>query len=133
MSYQVRSIVSGSVKSELCQEYPYLLELARNIHLNPLLAGIVENFKELTGFSYSGHSAIMEKRKRIWQDTGYVLVYFDRRIGLARRLYREYVNRGIETARRLELVGGGFIRSLCGWDKIKRMRKGKECPLLHKF
>ena len=34
-------------KSILCQEDPYLLELVRYIHLNPLRAGIVKELKEL--------------------------------------------------------------------------------------
>ena len=32
-------------KSILCQEYPYLKELVRYIHLNPLRAGLVEDMK----------------------------------------------------------------------------------------
>lgn len=66
-------------------------------------------FRELAWFSYTGHSTIMGRKKRIWQDTDYVLGYFDRRVGAARRRYREYVKKGIEMERRPELVGGGLI------------------------
>jgi REP element-mobilizing transposase RayT len=42
-------------KSILCQEDPYLLELVRYIHLNPLRAGIVEDLDGLDGFAHCGH------------------------------------------------------------------------------
>ena len=38
----------------------------------------------------------------------------------ARKLYYEYVKEGIGQGRRPELVGGGLIRSLGGWDVIKK-------------
>jgi REP element-mobilizing transposase RayT len=34
-------------KSIVCEEEPYLLELVRYIHLNPLRAGIVKTLEEL--------------------------------------------------------------------------------------
>ena len=39
-------------KSILCQEDPYLLELVRYIHLNPLRAGIVDELKGLNAYPY---------------------------------------------------------------------------------
>jgi len=45
-------------KSILCEDDPYLLELTRYIHLNPLRAGIVKNAKELKEYQWCGHSAI---------------------------------------------------------------------------
>jgi hypothetical protein len=62
----------------------------------------------------------MGKREFEWQETGYALSYFDTRIGNARKSYYEYVKEGIGQARRPELVGGGLIRSLGGWDVIKK-------------
>lgn len=47
---------------------------------------------------------------------------FGRRIGETRKKYRSYVEKGIPMGRRPELVGGGLIRSLGGWDEIKKMR-----------
>jgi putative transposase len=46
-------------KSILCEEDPYLLELVRYIHLNPLRAGIVDAIKALNTYPCCGHSAIM--------------------------------------------------------------------------
>jgi putative transposase len=97
-------------KSILCEEDPYLLELTRYIHLNPLRGGIVKNLKELKFYAWSGHSTIMGKRKRRWQDVGTVLGYFGRRKRRAIAAYENYVREGIEKGRRPELVGGGLIR-----------------------
>jgi putative transposase len=109
-------------KSVICQEDRYFLELVRYIHLNPLRAGIVSNLDELDWYSYCGHSALMMTRKRDWQETEYVLGHFGKRIGESRMRYRSYVEQGVATGRRPELVGGGLIRSLGGWDEVKQMR-----------
>ena len=50
-------------KSVICEEDPYLLELIRYIHLNPLRAGLVNDLKELDKYPWSGHSAIIGRRK----------------------------------------------------------------------
>ena len=109
-------------KSIICQEDSYLLELVRYIHLNPLRAKTVVDLKELDSYSYCGHSALMGKKKREWQEVEYVLRYFGKRTGESRKKYRSYVEKGISLGRRPELVGGGLIRSLGGWDEVKKMR-----------
>jgi putative transposase len=109
-------------KSIICQEDSYLLELVRYIHLNPLRAKTVVDLKELDRYSYCGHSALMGKEKREWQEIEYVLGYFGTRIGDARKKYRSYVEKGVILGRRPELVGGGLIRSLGGWDEVKKIR-----------
>lgn len=38
--------------------------------------------------------------------------------------YRAYVKEGIKKGRRPELVGGGLIRSIGGWTKVKELRRG---------
>ena len=48
-------------KSIICEDDPYLLELTRYIHLNPLRAGMVDNLEELDIYPWAGHSAIMAK------------------------------------------------------------------------
>ena len=70
-------------------------------------------------YKYSGHSALMGKRKCEWQDTGYVLSYFGKRPAGARRRYLSYVEAGVGEGRRPELVGGGLIRSLGGWIEVR--------------
>ena len=105
-------------KSILCQEDSYLLELVRYIHLNPLQAGMVQDYNALGQYSYSGHSVLLGNNKNSWQDIDYVLGYFGRRRGLARRKYKGYVREGIVRGKRPELVGGGLIRSLGGWKEV---------------
>jgi hypothetical protein len=112
-------------KSILCQEDPYLKELVGYIHLNPLRAKIVVDLKDLAKFPYSGHSAIMGKLNRDFQDVDYVLRLFGNKAAEARRRYRQYVGKRIELGRRPELVGGGLLRSSGGWGVLKAMSKAR--------
>lgn len=109
-------------KSILCQEDPYLLELVRYIHLNPLRAKLVLDLKQLDRFSYSGHSVIIGERGNPWQDVDYVLRLHGNKVTEARRRYRQYVQEGIARGRRPDLVGGGLVRSLGGWSAVKALR-----------
>ena len=52
----------------------------------------------------------------------YVLSYFNKSIREARKRYLAYVEEGIEQGRRPELLGGGLIRSLGGWQAVKDAR-----------
>jgi len=52
-------------KSVICEEDPYLLELIRYIHLNPLRAKLVQDLKELDKYPWTGHSAILGRRKNV--------------------------------------------------------------------
>src|SRR4030067_526627 len=87
-------------KSILCQADPYLAELVRYIHLNPLRAKLVADRRELDRYPYTGHSALMGRVKRDWQDTQAVLSCFGRTIRVARRHYRQFVESGIAQERR---------------------------------
>ena len=114
-------------KSIICQEDVYFKELVRYIHLNPVRAKVVANLGELKKYPYSGHSALMGKQKRIWQETDYVLSVFGKPPAAARRSYAAYVKAGYGQGRRYELTGGGLIRSLGGWAATKKLRlKGQD-------
>jgi len=68
VTFNIRHRRSGHLfqnryKSVICEEDPYLLELIRYIHLNPLRAGLVSDLKELDKYPWSGHSAILGRRK----------------------------------------------------------------------
>jgi len=112
-------------KSIVCQEDAYLMELVRYIHLNLLRGGVVKDMNGLNDSPWSGHSAILGKVERQWQDTEYVLAYFgsgkDRR-----KSYYKYVIEGIDRGRRPELVGGGLVRSIGGWSEVLALRTRKE-------
>ncbi len=103
-----------------------MLELFRYIHLNALRAKIVKNANEFDKYPYSGHSALMGKVKREFQDTGNVLRLFGEKLPATRKAYRTYVGKGIAQGRRPELVGGGLIRSAGGWSAVKAMRRAKD-------
>ena len=82
------------------------------------------DYKGLGKFKYAGHSALMGKSSRKWQNTEYILSQFGRKTSTARRLYGEFVEKGISDGKRPELVGGGLIRSLGGWVAAKAVRRG---------
>jgi hypothetical protein len=84
---------------------------------------VVKDIKELDSYPYAGHSVILNKKKNGWQDVEYVLALFGSKMAAARRHYRAYVEEGIAQGRRPDLVGGGLVRSLGGWEKIKALRK----------
>jgi len=110
-------------KSILCHEASYLLELVRYIHLNPIRAGLVREYKELSGYPYCGHGAIMGRRKIKWQDTDYVLGLFGYKGTGAGGEYSRFVRNGIEQGSRPDLTGGGLLRSHGGWTGVKLLRE----------
>ncbi len=114
-------------KSIICQEEPYLQELLRYIHLNPLRAGIVPDYESLGHYRWSGHAAILGNRAVPWQDTRYILALFGPDEKEARAVYREFVRSGIGRGRRPELVGGGLVRSLGGWEEARK--SAREGPM----
>ncbi len=113
-------------KSILVEEEPYLLELVRYIHLNPLRAGLVADMTELERFPWAGHSAVVGKVPRPWQAVAEVLGRFGKRSREARRLYCEFVAAGASMGRRPELQGGGLVRSAGGWKNVASLRRGRE-------
>jgi len=109
-------------KSIICEEDIYFKELVRYIHLNPLRAKLVKSFSELDRYGWCGHSVVVGRQKNDWQDCDYVLRWFGKTAGAARRIYRMFIQKGIDQGRRPELVGGGLIRSMGGWSQVKSSR-----------
>jgi len=138
-------------KSVICEEDPYLLELIRYIHLNPLRAKLAQDLKELDKYPWTGHSAILGHRqdpllpkepdkpnklkqrnkpknpeKSLAEKTiEDVLLYFGETKRVARRRYREFVKNGIEQGKRPELQGGGLVRS-AGGNKVGLLGRKNE-------
>jgi len=110
-------------KSIVCEDDPYLLELTRYIHLNPLRAGIIADMRGLSRYPWAGHSALVGKVERKWQDVETVLGYFGRRRSAAIGKYEDFISEGISRGRRPELVGGGLVRSLGGWGQVVSLRR----------
>ncbi|MBW1931255.1 MAG: transposase, partial [Deltaproteobacteria bacterium] len=141
-------------KSVVCEEDPYLLELIRYIHLNPLRAGLVEDLKELDKYPWTGHSSILGKRKNplipdkpdkrdkrnkpnqsditstsekslAEKTIEDILLLFGDTLKVARRRYRQFVKNGIDQGTRADLQGGGLIRS-SGGNKSGLLGRKKE-------
>jgi REP element-mobilizing transposase RayT len=112
-------------KSILCQEDAYLLELVRYIHLNPLRARLVKDMNQLGIYPFSGHGVAMGKHSRSWQNVEYILDFFGKQPGPARRNYRSFITKGISEGRRSDLIGGGLVRSSGGWAAVKALRANK--------
>ena len=112
-------------KSIICENDPYLLELTRYIHLNPLRAGIIKDLKGLEGYQWCGHSGIIGRVRRKWQDRDTVLAYFGKRRKKAIEKYEEFIGEGIGAGSRPELVGGGLVRSLGGWSQVLSLRRAR--------
>ncbi len=122
---RIGQIFHNRYKSVLCQQEPYLLELVRYIHLNPLRARLVESLDQLDSYPYGGHSALMGKCPNDWQDADMILSLFGRRLSSARSAYRSFVEKGIAVGKRPELTGGGLVRSVGGWGALKSLGKSK--------
>ena len=135
VTFNIRHRRSGHLfqnryKSVICEEDAYLLELIRYIHLNPLRAGLVNELKELDRYPWTGHSAVLGRRKNpllpelpdkpvkplAEKSVEDVLRHFGKNLKEARRRYRQFVEKGIKHGRREDLQGGGLIRS-SGGDK----------------
>ncbi len=113
-------------KSILCEEDPYLLELTRYIHLNPVRAGVVKTMRQLGAYRWTGHAVILGRVKRGWQDVDSVLGYFGKRRKEAMRSYEQYVSEGLRMGKRTELVGGGLLGSMGGWSEVVSLRRKGE-------
>ena len=98
-------------KSIVCEEEPYLLELVRYIHLNPLRAGMVCDLEELDSYPWSGHAALMGHSPIENQEVEAILSRFGGSLSQARTKYREFIADGVPAGRRDDLVGGGRRRS----------------------
>jgi hypothetical protein len=70
-------------KNILVEEEPYLLELVRYIHLNPVRSRLPVTIDSLDRYPWTGHSTLHGKREFAAQDSAFVLAHFDRTLGAA--------------------------------------------------
>jgi len=99
-------------KSIVCEDDPYLLELVRYIHLNPLRAGLVSALEGLDRFPWSGHAVLMGDQTLPGQDVAEVLAFFGKNTKAAREAYRQFISDAAGQGKRQDLVGGGLQRVL---------------------
>jgi REP element-mobilizing transposase RayT len=116
-------------KSIVCEDDPYLLEVTRYIHLNPVRAGIIKDMAELDSYPWTGHGTIMGETQHPWQDKDTILAYFGKTEKEAKRGYRIFIAGGIRMGARPDLVGGGLKRSVGGFAEVASLRRRGE-PLL---
>ena len=68
----------------------------------------------------------MGKQENQWQEKEYVLGRFGKERSKAIRAYRKFIEEGIAQGRRLELTGGGIVRSMGGWSRVLALRNTGE-------
>jgi REP element-mobilizing transposase RayT len=99
-------IFASRYKSILVEEEPYLLQLVRYIHNNPVRAGVVTNPEDSV---WSSHREYLGKeRPPEWLKTGYVLSMFSEDADEARKLFHQFVLEGKGERRRPDLCGEGL-------------------------
>jgi hypothetical protein len=123
---RIGHLFQNRYRSTVVEEEPYLLELVRYIHLNPIRAQIVRGLRELERYPWTGHSALLGGVSRAWQAAAPILEQFGPTVARARQAYREFVADGIARGRRPELQGGGLIRSAGGWAAVVARRRERE-------
>jgi REP element-mobilizing transposase RayT len=89
---KVGHLFQGRYKAILCDRDPYLLELVRYIHLNPVRVGMVEDPGK---YPWTGHLSYMGKGKVDLVDKDLVLSQFGKKKSVARRRYRQFVLEGL--------------------------------------
>jgi REP element-mobilizing transposase RayT len=121
VSFNLRHDRSGHLfqnryKSIVCEEDPYLLELVRYIHLNPLRAGLVPDLAALDNFPWSGHAVLLGNSYFQPQKTDDILSLFGTNQTAARAGYRDFVAAVVSLGKRKELSGGGLqrVRAMMG-------------------
>ena len=87
-------LLQGRYKAILVEKDAYCQELSRYIHLNPVRAGVVKWPSEYTWSSYRELSGLKEKPE--WLVVDSILGYFDKDRSIAQRLYRNFVEEGLE-------------------------------------
>jgi REP element-mobilizing transposase RayT len=82
--------------SVVCDNDPYLLELVRYIHLNPLRAGVVADLSALADYRWCGHQQLLGRGKVCLLPTAEVLAIFWHDADSARQAYLQFLADGIE-------------------------------------
>jgi REP element-mobilizing transposase RayT len=123
--HRVGHLFQNRYKSIVVEEEPYLLELVRYLHLNPLRAKVVADLAALDRYPWSGHSALVGTVPRSWQETATVLAQFGPTRRRALAAYRTFLAEGIPLGRRREFQGGGLVRSAGGWEEVAALRRAK--------
>jgi len=124
---RVGHLFQGRYRGILVDKDSYLLELTRYVHLNPVRAKVVERPEEYAWSSYAGY---IRKRKRVgWMEYGWIHSQFGSDEAAAARMYRKFVESGMEEPGDSPL-GDVVGQVLLGGEeilgKVKSLLRGKE-------
>lgn len=86
--HRVGHLFQGRYKAILCEKEPYLLELTRYIHLNPVRSKIV---RDPVAYRWSSHSVYLGKEEWDFVDVIPVLKMMGKGLTEARRAYSDFV------------------------------------------
>lgn len=90
---RVGHLFQGRYNARLVQADAYLHRLSRYIHLNPVRAGIVNN---PAAYSWSSYKYFISETESLnWLNPLYILEMFDEKIGRSKKMYKEFVEQGI--------------------------------------
>ncbi len=123
---RVGHLFQNRFKSILVEAEPYLLELVRYIHLNPVRARLLPSVTALAHYPWSGHAVLLGHRPYPAQDTAPVLSRFGRTLRPARRAYHAFIAAGVAPGTATDLDGGGLRRSAGGWQRLRQLTAGRE-------
>jgi putative transposase len=101
-------------KSIVTQDQNYAQELVRYVHLNPVRAGICKNLHTLERYPWSGHSVLMGRIERKFQDTRSVLRRFGPTNAEARKTYCQYLRDGLEKGTEADTITNLIRKSNAG-------------------
>jgi len=132
---RVGHLFQGRYKAILVQADEYLHHLSRYIHLNPVKARIVKKPEDYKWSSYRNY--IYENHNDKFLTTGFILGMFNSNAEKAKKLYKEFVEEGVDNKANFieDNVSGGSIigkRDFVDWVRGKFLidRKDKELPSL---
>ena len=120
-------LFQGRYKGILVDKDAYLLELSRYVHLNPVKAGKADRPEAYKWSSYPGY--VWKKKEVPWVEYSWVLSQFGPDNVNRRQNYRDFVNKGLQQAKKnpfTELYGQVILGSKEFIEKIKEAVTEKE-------
>ena len=119
-------VFQGRYKAILVDADPYLLQLVRYIHLNPVRAGLV---KDPVDYPWSSHRAYVGREEISWLGTDGVLGYLAKRLTTGRQRFAAFVDAGKDEGHREEFHQGGADGRVLADDQfLERVLMSEEPP-----
>ena len=100
---RIGSVFADRPKMVLVETEPYLLELVRYVHLNPVRAGLADHAEESTWSSHNSYVGLTTPPP--WLQTELVMSYFPSGPRRGPKAFAEFVDEARDEPRRPELVG----------------------------